>query len=67
MSKLGKKNETYYIEIDQQGCEFCGAGRTWKIVGPVAVPLRMSWSDEEEASDIAEMLNDAYMHTEGEK
>lgn len=53
-------DEPYFIEVDSNGCPHCGAGRTWLIIEPDGLGGPVSYSDEEEAAEIAEMLNDAY-------
>lgn len=54
------EDNPYFIEVCNNGCPHCGAGRTWNIVRPDGMALSVSYGDEEEASDLAEWLNDAY-------
>ena len=58
-------SEPYFLEVDDNGCCKCGAGRTWTIVRPDGVAMGRSWSDDEEASYICELLNDAYERARG--
>ena len=62
MSK--KKEEPYFVEVDQTDCQQCGAGATYTIVGPDTYALGMTWTKEafEEGTvdKICEWLNDAY-------
>lgn len=50
----------YRVEVDKDGCETCGHGRMWTIVGPDNVALGESWGDKEFVDDIAQLLNEAY-------
>lgn len=60
-----KKEEPYFVEVDQNGCKHCGAGKNYTVIGPDGYALSQSWGDEEDASDIAEWLNEAYYHGQG--
>ena len=52
--------EPYFVEVEVNGCPCCGSGKTWIIVGPDETSLGRSFLDQEEASDLADMLNTAY-------
>ena len=53
-------DEPYFIEIDQNGCPHCGAGRTWCVIRPDGVALGQAFGEEEDAAYLAESLNIAY-------
>ena len=53
-------SEPFFIEVDDNGCKHCGRGRTYTIIGPNDVGLGTSYEDEEQASELCEMLNGAY-------
>ena len=55
-----KVDAPYFIEVCENGCSKCGADRTWDVIGPDGVALSQSYHDEEDASWLAEQLNDAY-------
>ena len=50
----------YHIEVDINGCDKCGSGRCWLIIGPDGYGGGQSYGEEEEADHICEMLNDAF-------
>ncbi len=52
--------EAYRVEVETDGCEKCGYGRLWAVVGPDGDALGRSFEDEEGAADLAEKLNAAY-------
>lgn len=54
------KETPYYLEVEDEGCKTCGAARTWTIVCPGNVGIGTSWEDQEHATELCEMLNDAY-------
>ncbi len=56
----GAEPAPYFIEVDQQGCSKCNAGRSWNVVGPDGVALSTSYMEEEDAQDLADDLNDAF-------
>lgn len=61
MSKEESEDAPYRIDIDQQGCPTCHAGRTYTIVGPDGVTaLGRSWDNMYEALEWADELNAAY-------
>lgn len=60
MSKEESEDTPYRIDIDQQGCQTCNAGRTYTIVGPDGVALGRSWDDMNEALEWCDELNAAY-------
>lgn len=53
-------NEPYFVEVDVNGCDRCGAGKTWTVVGPDLVAAGTSWECVSDAEDFAEALNDAF-------
>jgi hypothetical protein len=54
-------DEPYFIEVDNNGCHQCGHARTWVVVyGPEELGGGTSYANEEEASEISEMMNDAF-------
>jgi predicted DNA-binding WGR domain protein len=55
-----KVEEPYFIEVESNGCSHCAAGRTWGVVGPDGVMGGRSFADEDDASELAEALNEAY-------
>lgn len=60
MSVKESEDTPYHIDIDQQGCQTCNAGRTYTIVGPDGVALGLSWDDMNEALEWTDELNAAY-------
>lgn len=52
--------EPYHVEVDTGGCERCGHGKTWTVVGPDDMAHSVSWEDQEEAEDFARAMNCAY-------
>ncbi len=50
----------YHIEVDDPGCEKCGHGKTYIVVGPDGVGGSTSHFDIEDAEHEAEILNVAY-------
>lgn len=53
--------EPYYIEADTPGCEHCGLGARWNIVGPDGVATSTMYDDMEHAEEIADDLSAAYL------
>lgn len=53
-------SEAYRIEAEKPGCEHCGAGSQWCIVGPDEIALSTSWEDKSFAEDLCEELNLAH-------
>lgn len=49
----------YTVEVEQNGCERCGSGREWVVVGPDGIALGQTWSDKNEADELAERMNEA--------
>lgn len=41
-------NEPYRVEQDDPGCDTCGHGKTWVIVGPNDTALGLSWGENSE-------------------
>ena len=57
-----EEKEAYRVEeSDSKGCEKCGSGKLWDIVGPDGYALGTSWGDKEFVDDLADWLNDAYV------
>ena len=50
----------YYVEVDHDGCGHCSAGKTWTVVGPDGTGQAISWGTQDEADDVAAMLNAAF-------
>jgi hypothetical protein len=52
----------YYIELDanHMGCDHCGEGKQWLVVGPDEVAESTSYDCKEHAEDVAEKLSVAY-------
>ncbi len=50
----------YVVELDKQGCECCGAGNYWTVVGPDDVGISQSFADRCVAEDTAELMNSAF-------
>lgn len=59
-SNSGNEEEPYFVEIDNNGCSKCGAGRTWVVVDPDGYAGGTSYGLEEDAQDLAENLNIAF-------
>ena len=53
-------NGPYHIEVERDGCRFCGAGKTYWVVGSDDVADGTTYENEEDALDLADMLNDAF-------
>lgn len=64
-SVLTNTEDPYFITVDTNGCGHCGEGRTWAIVGPDGAMGGTSFEDEDQAADLAELLNDAYWQGKG--
>ena len=60
MKKDEKQEEPYFVEVDENGCSHCGAGRTYTVIGPDGVAFGQSWESEDDASGMAEILNEAF-------
>lgn len=58
--KQDAHEDPYFVEVDQNGCTHCGAKRTWCVVGPDGCALSTIYEDEEDASDLACSMNEAY-------
>lgn len=50
----------YRVEPAAAGCQECGHGTYWCIVGPDGVALGTDYFDKEAAEELAEMLTDAW-------
>lgn len=55
-----QEDDPYFVEVDQNGCAHCSAGRTYGIIGPGGVALGQTWDDEEPAQELAGHLNAAF-------
>lgn len=54
------KENPYFIEVDTNGCSTCGHGRTWIVIGPDGYGGSASYEDEDDATSLADALNEAY-------
>src|SRR5690242_13232260 len=54
----------YRVEVDHDGCERCSCGRTWTIVGPDDYAIGQSFESQEDAEDLARLLNAAHEYAE---
>lgn len=52
--------DPYTVECDRGGCEICGSGATWTVVGPDGYALGQSFEDKEVAEDLAGYMNGAH-------
>lgn len=50
----------YRVAVDDNGCEKCGRGKQWAVVGPDDTAESVMFSDEEDADALAAALNAAY-------
>ena len=50
----------YYIEVDSPGCEHCGLGARWNVVGPDDVATSTIYERQEDAEEVADDLSAAY-------
>jgi hypothetical protein len=50
----------YTVTTDTPGCEDCGHGASWAVVGPGGVAESVSYDDIEDAEAMAAALNDAF-------
>lgn len=54
-------SKPYVVEVERNGCEYCGAEKYWVVVfTPDNLAGGTSYSNEEEAEDMAAAQNDAY-------
>lgn len=53
-------SDYYTVECDEDGCESCGAGKSWQVVDGEGVGGGTSYHKREDAEEIADLLNDAY-------
>lgn len=58
--RLEPLSDAYRVDIDEDGCKHCRAGRTWCVVGPDGIAFGVSYRDRNDAADLADMLNIAY-------
>lgn len=52
--------EQYTVEVDDGGCEKCGAGKTWVVVGPDGDAEGVSYDDYDDARYLASAMNAAF-------
>jgi len=50
----------YNVVPEDKACSCCEQGATWVIVGPDGVGFGTSYLDEDEAEEIAELMNLAF-------
>ena len=50
----------YRVEVDHEGCEKCGAERTWTLIGPDRYAIGISYGKQEDAEEMADDLNEAF-------
>ena len=50
----------YFVEINDY-CKTCGNGRTWNVIRPDGSSLSTYWDDIEDAQEIADQMNEAYL------
>lgn len=50
----------FVVEVDKSGCERCGHGAQWTVVGPGDVAIGQSFEDQELAEEIAEYMNQGF-------
>ena len=56
----GTEEDPYFIEVDNQGCSKCRAGRTWVVIDPDGYGGGTSYELIGDAEELAEDLNQAY-------
>lgn len=56
----GAPPPAYTVVEDKPGCETCGYGKTWSVVGPGEIAESVSYHDEEDAQAQAGALNEAF-------
>lgn len=50
----------YRVEVDRNGCECCGCGKTWTVVDSADdVAIGQSFEQAEDAEALADLMNDA--------
>jgi len=51
----------FKVVTDTEGCNKCGAGKTWTIAGTNdEIAIGYSFGEQEEADDLCEWMNMAY-------
>jgi hypothetical protein len=65
MTDLARLRALYHVEVENDGCKECGAYKRWTVVGPEDTAIGMSFEIQEDAEELAEMLNGAV--NEGQK
>ena len=53
-------SRAYRVEQQGRGCERCGHGNVWSVVGPDDIAHSVSWTEQQDAVDFAEAMNEAY-------
>ncbi len=56
-----KKKKPYKVTVDNLGCEYCGEGRNYSVIGPDKALLGESFHFKADARVLANRLNDAYL------
>ena len=54
-------SEPYFVQVQENGCGHCGAGRMWTIITPDGCEWSQSWSADEDGdcpNDAHEMCSD---------
>jgi hypothetical protein len=53
-------SDPYRVEQDEPMCTCCLRGATWNVIQPNGVALGVAYDDEDEAREVADMLNRAH-------
>lgn len=56
-----KQKPKYSIEVVDQGCVTCGHEKRWCVVKPDDSQHHTEYEDEEQAQEIADLMNEAYL------
>lgn len=62
---MTKIEEPYHTAVDNNGCDKCGHGREYVVVGPNGDAGSQSFDNEEDAAALAAALNEAYFVGKG--
>lgn len=54
------EKDAYFIEVETNGCERCGHGKLWAVVGPDGVAQATMYEEPEDAQALADALNEAF-------
>jgi hypothetical protein len=52
--------DVYKVIVDTEGCAECRGKRTWCILDPTETASATSYGNEDEATEICELMNEAY-------